>query len=58
MPRSVALWLQVVEGRLQVLDETLAEGDGLGIEAADRLDIRALEASHYLLYRFDTRRSS
>lgn len=56
-PRPMALWLQVVEGRLEVLDETLESGDGFGIEAADGLDIKVLEASHYLLYQFDARRS-
>jgi redox-sensitive bicupin YhaK (pirin superfamily) len=49
----VALWLQVAAGRLEVRGETLTAGDGLGVDGIERLDIRALEASHYLLYRFN-----
>jgi redox-sensitive bicupin YhaK (pirin superfamily) len=49
----VALWLQVAEGRLEALGETLGAGDGLGVEDVQNLEIRALEASHYLLYQFN-----
>ncbi|MGE0622063.1 MAG: pirin family protein [Pseudomonadales bacterium] len=54
----VEFWLQVVAGRLEVAGETLAAGDGLGLEGVEHLEIRALEDSHYLLYRFNDGRTS
>jgi len=55
--RPVAYWLQNIEGRLEVNGRTLDAGDGLGVEAADHLQISALEDGHYLLYRFDDGRT-
>jgi len=43
-------WLQVVDGGLSVLGKTLAQGDGVGITDADKLDITFTEDSEVLLF--------
>ena len=43
-------WIQVVDGQLSVLGETLHQGDGVGITDADQLDITFEADSEVLLF--------
>ena len=42
-------WIQVASGRLLLCDQRLAAGDGAAVTDLDRLDLRSLEATEFLL---------
>ena len=44
------LWLQVIEGEVEVLGETLGEADGAAIEDVEAITIRAAAQSKFLLF--------
>jgi redox-sensitive bicupin YhaK (pirin superfamily) len=44
------LWLQVIEGQVEVLGETLHEADGAAIESVEAITIRAATKSKLLLF--------
>jgi len=44
------LWLQVIEGEVEVLDATLKKGDGAAIENAETFVLRASAESRFLLF--------
>lgn len=51
VPRKV--WIQVIGGALTVGDTTLADGDGLGLEAVASLDLAASGETEFLLFELD-----
>jgi redox-sensitive bicupin YhaK (pirin superfamily) len=42
-------WIQIVDGSIEVNDQTLAAGDGAAIENAAHIDIKALADAEFLL---------
>ena len=45
-----AVWIQVIKGSLQVGDQTLKTGDGLGIEQAVNIPLKSLEQTEFLMF--------
>jgi len=43
------IWIQLIEGKLDINGETLEQGDGIGLEDSNA-DIEALEDAHFLLF--------
>lgn len=50
IPKNRHAWVQVVKGELQVNDQNLSRGDGLGISKIERLDIKSLKDSEFLIF--------
>lgn len=50
IPQNRHAWIQVVKGDLKVNDQTLAQGDGLGISDISKLEIKSLKDSEFLLF--------
>ena len=45
-----AVWVQLIEGKLELNGETLEAGDGAAITAERELKLRAVEDAHFLLF--------
>jgi redox-sensitive bicupin YhaK (pirin superfamily) len=43
-------WLQIIEGQIEVNDQILESGDGIGLENEKSLVIKANKDSHFLLF--------
>ena len=43
-------WLQIINGKIHVLDQTLTEGDGAAVSEASNFDIEAKEDSQFLYF--------
>ncbi len=50
IPKNRHAWIQVVKGDLQVNDQKLSKGDGLGISEIAKLEIKSLKDSEFLLF--------
>ncbi len=47
---SRGLWLQVIDGEIEIDGETLSAGDGASVENIERLTVRATDESQFLLF--------
>lgn len=50
IPENRHAWIQVVKGDLKVNDQSLSQGDGLGISDIAKLEIKSLKDSEFLLF--------
>lgn len=50
IPSNRHAWIQVVKGELQVNEQKLHQGDGLGISDLSEIEIKSLKDSEFLLF--------
>jgi redox-sensitive bicupin YhaK (pirin superfamily) len=50
IPKNRHAWVQVVKGNLKVNDQELSQGDGLGISEIQKLEIKSLKDSEFLVF--------
>jgi redox-sensitive bicupin YhaK (pirin superfamily) len=50
IPKNRHAWIQIVKGELQVNDQKLSTGDGLGISEVAKLDIKTIKDSEFLIF--------
>ncbi len=48
------VWVHVIDGEVVVNGETLASGDGLGLESVDRLSIEAANEAEFLMFEMES----
>jgi quercetin 2,3-dioxygenase len=48
--KSGSLWIQIVKGKIIINEQMLAPGDGANMPESDKLDIRSLDNSEFLIF--------